>query len=452
MKRKVALWIMVFMMMSLSGCALGKTAQHAKAIEASFQQITEETSSFCHFKCEDLGKQVKEAAKKTKKSKKDSASYQLTTMVPDVSAVKVEQLKIEVPKIDIKTTTLEEYEKEYTKQAEEQLQEMITKDQDIKWKKVPVQVTLSKKDKKWEATIDSVQKETLAGSANLTVNTTAMGLLNEDSEYKRLQIAHNMEEYLTKAFSEEDYRSKVEVEDITKESAGYKVKIKYPDPEEIYSSIMKEYYEGYKAKGQVLYSPLNSSSSANTFSSKMKDKIGDVKEKKTTTFTVGEDLKGGKDLEELYTEHVGIKKKLVDDTIAKINKECVIPELGLPATSVLQGANQGQSILVKSSADVSDKYLTFHQINSDVNEEGTLVLSAFVKKGEELTIYLPAGNYKLIQGYGDKWYGEPRAFGPSGRYQVSSQVLSVQPNYTYTLTLYGVADGNMPTKGIDFPY
>ena len=87
-----------------------------------------------------------------------------------------------------------------------------------------------------------------------------------------------------------------------------------------------------------------------------------------------------------------------------------------------------------------------------MSEEGTLTLSAFIRAGESQTIYLPTGNYKMIQAIGYTWYGEPLAFGPNGMYSQMDEVFDIKNNYDYTLTLYAVEDGNLSNSTIPYPY
>jgi hypothetical protein len=86
----------------------------------------------------------------------------------------------------------------------------------------------------------------------------------------------------------------------------------------------------------------------------------------------------------------------------------------------------------------------------------TLVSTIFVHPGATATIQLPAGDYLFKDAVGNNWFGEgaDNMFGKDGRYGVmlfdgSNEVTHLDGNMIYTITLYGVADGNVGSKSTD---
>ncbi len=69
-----------------------------------------------------------------------------------------------------------------------------------------------------------------------------------------------------------------------------------------------------------------------------------------------------------------------------------------------------------------------------------------------MTLRLSVGTYEMIQGVGEIWYGNQYVFGNNASYQKGTDPIVIERNYEYTLTLYGVENGNYGTQNIPFPY
>ena len=63
-----------------------------------------------------------------------------------------------------------------------------------------------------------------------------------------------------------------------------------------------------------------------------------------------------------------------------------------------------------SNSSANHTYVKFY------SENGDLVSTVFIRKGERVKIFIPGGVYRMRQAFGDTWYGEDDVFGPAGKY------------------------------------
>lgn len=458
MKKIISVLILVFILL-LTGCSVSKTGAQTKAIEEALNQLVENHEVFCYFKCEDIKGQIKKQEKTQKE--KEKAVYTIVAEVPDLSEVPFEQLESDFSSSDIYSGTTFGFEKEYKEITNKGLKEIVLKDENIKWKEEKIRFHLTKGKKGWVATVEKKDGEMLADAARREIWSASDRYMKMDKEYHKVYVESEVRSQLEEVFSEMQYRISTDIEEITqKDDDVFHIKLTYYNPEEVYKGILDNFYDeyakegrnGYKVITEKEFTSYNQENFEKYFKEWRKEKQANKKdedrESAELTVILDKELKIEitEGMEELQKAVLDKKKSMVGQTLAKINEEFVIHEQERPATSVLSGANTGVSILVKSSPDVSDKHIDFQ------NEGGASVLKAFIRSGEELTIYIPAGNYRMIQGWGDHWYGNDISYGPEGNYKTSSQILNVVGGNSYTLTLYGVSDGNMPTKGIEYPY
>lgn len=464
MKKIISAFLLLSLLLSLTSCSAATASAHTKAIEAAFEKLAADHALFSHFKCEELKSQVREQAKEEQQEDKEKAAYEIKVLVPDLAKVNADMVKVDMSDKSLTYTSATTYANSYKEQANDQLKALILADKDIDWAEVTVPVTLTKGDKGWTAKVEEAAGQKLADAARREIWRTSAEHLRTDKEYHAFYIKSNVKTQLEDIFPEQAYRSAVSVEDIKANGAdGFKVTLKYHDPETVYSGAMDAFYKTYAAAGKTQYTAV----SAQHGNTHLKDNFGEYFKalvaqekdqdeaaveagKKQAELLVALDeelnIEVTEGLDELRTQVVAKRDALMKAAVDKINNEFVIKEQARPKTSLLSGANSGSPIAVKSSANVSDKHIDFQK------EDGTSVLKAFIKSGESLTVRLPAGSYRLVQGWGDKWYGNDHSFGPNGTYQQSRDILTVRSNYTYTLTLYGVSDGNMPSQGIQYPY
>jgi hypothetical protein len=170
--------------------------------------------------------------------------------------------------------------------------------------------------------------------------------------------------------------------------------------------------------------------------------IGDL-----TLIAGDDDFELGPDAQVLEDEITAARKAAVDTYGSKINKEFAIKKQKRPKSKVLSGKNSGITLTIKNKKGGGDVHVTFYKYKGKKKR-----LSAYIRSGKTLTVHLPAGTYRMVQGTGKTWYGDKYSFGPDGSYQQSGKKMTLSRGSRYTLTLYVVKGGNMPINGINYPY
>lgn len=99
------------------------------------------------------------------------------------------------------------------------------------------------------------------------------------------------------------------------------------------------------------------------------------------------------------------------------------------------------SLTISTAADGYDNYLKFYTDNDE------LVATVFIASGQKARIKLPVGTYKIKAATGMDWFGAEEMFGDEGFYQLltfgNDVTTTFKSNYTYTLSLRSVKDGNV---------
>lgn len=105
-----------------------------------------------------------------------------------------------------------------------------------------------------------------------------------------------------------------------------------------------------------------------------------------------------------------------------------MPALPQPETKRLEGGRSGTKVIIKAKKGDGNCMVRFLK-GDDVKA------LCFVRDGERLTLYLPAGTYTMQMGSGDIWYGEQALFGPNTIASYSyDEVRIPSKEYYYTVT------------------
>jgi len=102
-------------------------------------------------------------------------------------------------------------------------------------------------------------------------------------------------------------------------------------------------------------------------------------------------------------------------------------------------------VTIRAGSSPGDVYIRFVRAGSS----GRLQLSCYIREGGRITVRLPSGNYemRIARGSNWAWQGEANAFGLLGSYSVAN-FRALGSNYTHTIDLLPVDDGNMPLSGM----
>ena len=147
------------------------------------------------------------------------------------------------------------------------------------------------------------------------------------------------------------------------------------------------------------------------------------------------------------------KKRLAEQEKAEQDRKYYIdnlPEKKLPENGNIQtftSTNKIARFIIKSSGD--SHYLI--KIVESLSKK--TVMTIFVHKNSDITVYVPLGDYEIKFASGKKWFGYEYLFGDETSYgkfdknfhfyQLGQQIKG------YSITLYEVHDGNLSIKRID---
>lgn len=452
MKRRVVLLLTVFVVFfSFTGCSNTQTKQ-SKAVQTALNEASETSEKFFFYRCDDLKDQVQQQLKE--KGDKDSTEYTIKISVPNLANLNVDNIQVEAPDYNLSETKFTDFTAEYKKRAKDAMKSSVVLSDDVTWSERKIRVELKKDGSKWKASVNTVDLTAITSVLDLSADRKAETVIKESEAYKKMSVAALMNSRLTPAFPDLAFRTAVKVQEVNiSEDGSYDVTIRYPDPNEVYSKAVEKSYEAYKQKGKVIYGTQTVQNVAASMQTHITTAASEVQNTMDSTFKVNADSTNGDGFEELKKTMTEARTAKIEDLQKRVNNEFVFKETSKPKTKRLSGSKSGLSITIKSSKALGDMHLTFYKLSgTDMNQKGTKKLSVFIRKGESLTVYLPAGNYKMIQGKGDKWFGEKISFGPNGTYEQSNTLMKIKSGYYYTLTLYGVSGGNLPKKSIPYPY
>lgn len=448
-KRAVFTGLLLTLFIALGGCANTIVPDQVQAIETAIAQMAEQTEEFYYFEYDDLTPQV-EAALEGQEKRQEEYQYTIDVYRTDVGKIPEDRLAVPEIAYTIDTDSMT-YWAQYSMALTDIIEDYIitAEPEDL----VPVQLTvkLTLVEKAWQAELLQADITSLCNTYDTEITDKADNMAYATEGYETLQFVEDIRTEIHGAASGTLYEGLWELDSVDRDGDQYTVSVSYPDFTEQLNQASDQGYTYYADQGKR-FTTLD----AGTVETKLLELLADKKAEApkqsvtlelTDATAVSEEI--GKVLETFNT----LCTEKVTALTEKANQELVQKAQEKPASGVLSGNNSGQLITVKTSADLYDLHITFYALSgTDLSEEGTKSLSAYIRAGDTVSVYLPVGNYKLVQGYGDSWYGDELAFGPSGTYTVSDILITIEYGYEYTLTLYGVEGGNLPTSKIPFPY
>ena len=160
----------------------------------------------------------------------------------------------------------------------------------------------------------------------------------------------------------------------------------------------------------------------------------------------------------ILSDDGGLVADLVDarrEAIASAQREAdakwVVPAADVPKNgAILSGVSKGVTAKLVTAKDAAGYYVRFFRV-ADLTDEnqGDLQASIYITGGKTARINLPAGFYRVLEAYGDTWYGKDYMFGPDGSYQRWNEVFEIEKGYVYTLTFH-TENGNMDSTGVTY--
>lgn len=119
-----------------------------------------------------------------------------------------------------------------------------------------------------------------------------------------------------------------------------------------------------------------------------------------------------------------------------------------PESSVMVG-NSGENymkITLRTTAGDGDHFVKFVRTDAEDNASS---LSVYIRDGETINAYLPAGEYKILHAIGTDWYGSDYFFGQDGHYYLDNGTLKVANGYTYAAPLPGIEESEAGSSILD---
>lgn len=431
------------------GCANTIVPDQVAAIEAAIEKTAQDTEAFYYFEYDDLTPQVEAALEQLEKRQEE---YQYTIEVWKADVKKIPEEKLVSPEIAYTLDTdPDAYQADYSMELKGIIEDYIISDELEDLAKTELTVKLKLAEKVWEAELLSADITKLCNTYETEITEKADSMALETEGYQTLRFASDARNEIGTVFSGTLYEDAWTLQSVDKKGEWYTLAVEYPDLTDQLNKAAEQGYTFYADSGKRF-----NKLSEGEATTKIKELLAASEEAAPVkSITLEMEYAAGvseglrvihEDLDALCTEKAAALTE-------KVNQELVHQPQEKPGTKVLSGNNNGQTITVKTSADLYDLHITFYELSgTDLSEAGTKRLSAYVNAGDSLNVYLPAGNYKLVQGYGESWYGDELAFGPGGTYTESDILLQIEYGYEYTLTLYGVEGGNLPTSNIPFPY
>jgi len=451
MKKLWGIAAILLLFTSLTGCS-NVTEKQAAAIEEKLQQIQQTADSYCTIQYDNLQEQLD--TQQEKQQEKDQADYTLKIRIPDVSALDRTDVSFTLPDMDLNAPDPDAFAAGFEGAAMQALEDQIVQENSSLWQNYEIDVVMKKADGNWNAVFSENEVDALLSAIRENIGAKCSEWLETEPVYQAVLMAGTMDHRLEQVFPIYDYQFAARIDTLEPQDDGsYAVTLTYPDPQELFSEAKQLRYDSYVPNGLSLFDEVTQNEIENAFKKDLEKALKGSPTQITKTLIVQTGDDSGAEWTAFSEEVTGLYQQTLDELYTIINQDFVHPAQGMPETSILSGSNSGQKIRIKGGEALADTYVAFYKLSAnDLNEEGTLTLSAFIKAGESKTVHLPSGNYKMIQGVGHTWYGESLAFGPNGLYSQMDEVLNIESNYEYTLTMYAIEDGNLSNSTIPYPY
>lgn len=400
----------------------------------------------------DLDEQIKPQYEETDKDQKNY-KYKVNVWLPALEEIDPEELSIKIDEIDYARLNsdsgyLMNYSKSIDEAVEKSLIKQLESDKKVKMKKFTVNVTVKDDNEKVTATFNDDGLTPVQQTVSNSKNSFMTDSKDLDAQ-QQVKLLSNLKTNLKR-----DVPSAVapKISKITKQDDDqYKVKLLLVDNlEDTLKKIKDTTNEEYKKNNpNGLFATVLDTSIRTKLNQKLQNEnLKHTIEKEIIVKPEGDAMS----LPQTGTNEANIEtKKQIDQTVTDIKtyvQDNVMkkPE-ERPASGVLVGANTGTPVAIHTLASATNDY--YVKFNNTDNTD--TILSAYIRGGEQLTVNLPPGTYKLrfSRGQGDKWYGAVNGFGPTARSSQSRNPITVGSGGSYTLRLYSVTGGNLPIDGVN---
>lgn len=443
-KRVSVLLMLTILAGAVTGCS-SMVSKQSDAVKNVLATYTEPSENGFRIWYDDLKKEIK-SQQEAQKLDKDAAeaSYEIPIHVPNVEKIDFSALTYSIPEYDIEKPDSKEFAKAYKISFLGAFVEYVKSKEDVPTTDIKISVSLKKDEGNWVASLDDDKMKELAAAQQEALQLKLDNILEQSEDFKKIKIAENLSTYLLSALPNKEYMDHIKLMNIEPlETDDYKITINYPNPVAVYKAAGAAYFDS----SDIIYGKKNQKFITKQLNTYLNLGFKENIELVTSSFTI-KDGEAGIDIEDIKASMVSAKKNAAKEVMAQINEKA-IPAKKRPVTGILKGSSNGRTIKIEIPKNEGNFYLKFYKVsNSKSKEEGKLVMTVFIRKGDKTTIKLPNGYYKMKESVGNTWYGPKYVFGSAGSYSVAKSVFKIESNYTYTLRLRNKISGNVPTEGI----
>lgn len=120
------------------------------------------------------------------------------------------------------------------------------------------------------------------------------------------------------------------------------------------------------------------------------------------------------------------------------------PALDYPKNGRISGNTSGTKIIIKVPKDGFARYIQVRSVSTD-----HMLVDLFILPGGSATVRAPQGMVYLLIAMGKTWYGEEALFGEDSILSRTDDIEIKSARYYHTITLGGVANGNLKSWSVD---
>ncbi|MBR5868286.1 MAG: hypothetical protein IKZ21_02465 [Clostridia bacterium] len=372
-------------------------------------------------------------------------TYDLTLTMPNLPEIDPTLLGSDYPEIDWNNVTRTSYSLTLYEKFVETLTDLLAAGE-CPTRTTTLTVTMTREGGKWNAQLDEATLRTLFREL-MTQSTDLFESYRLAGNYLSVVAAERVNRAIA---AETRYPIIFSNTTVTKlegfDDGSYEVTLNTLDYVELIPLVTDKAYEDYKATNpDGVYAPpgeaiatalLKSAMDSTTYSPVLVEITLTSEDEKAETIC---DLIAG-----LIDDQLEIE---AEDLIARIRSNLIIESTSEPRTQYYGTSNPKTGIPLKiyTPSGYDSHYFKIYDTTN-----GDLVQRIYVREGDSITVYLPVGSYRIRYCTGKTWYGYDHLFGPEGQYVRFEEILKMEKNNHYTLTLYQNNDANMEANPIAY--
>lgn len=372
-------------------------------------------------------------------------TYDLTLTLPDLPAVPTLSLGTDYPEIDWSTVTRSGYSLSLYESYTKSLSELLAAGE-YPTRTATVTATYTREGGRWQVSLEEATLRTLFRGL-MTESTDLFERYRMEGDYRSVVAAERVNKAIA---AETRYPIIFSNTTVTRleglDDGSFEITLDTLDYVKIIPDVTEKAYQDFKAANpDGVYAPpgdeialvlLKSAMDSVLYSPVLVEIVLTSEDEKAETIC---DL-----IADLIDSQLEIE---AENLIDRIRDNLIIESASEPRTQYIGISNSKTGIPLKI---YTPKGYDSHYFKIYDAKNGELALRVYVREGDSITVYLPAGSYRIRYCTGDTWYGYDHLFGPEGQYVRFEEVIHMKKNNRYTLTLYQDSDANMEANPIAY--